>query len=161
MQQRKISSTYYHYDTIKELTETDQRVIHAARNATKNAYAPYSGFYVGAALLMANDTLIEGSNQENASAPVGNCAERVALSAASSDQPGIAVTKLAICSDSGGKKREPVSPCGLCRQTILEYEERFQHPITILLAGEDDSVIVFPSAQELLPLPFIIRHTQS
>ncbi len=161
MEQHTINSKYNFYKSIEELPDTDQQVIMAARQATGHAYAPYSGFYVGAAVLLANDELISGSNQENASSPVGNCAERVTLAAASAQHPGSAVKTLAISSNSQGRKKEPISPCGLCRQTILEYEERFRQPINILLTGEDDTVIQLPSIKDLLPLPFTIHNRQS
>ena len=161
MEQHAINSTYHFYKSIEELPHADQDVILAARQATEHAYAPYSGFYVGAAVLLANDELISGSNQENASSPVGNCAERVTLSAASAQHPGVAIKTLAISSNSQGRKREPISPCGMCRQTILEYEERFRQPINILLTGEDDTVIQLSSVEDLLPLPFTIPNRQS
>lgn len=137
-----------------ELNEEQKNVVEAAKKATFHSYSPYSHFQVGAAALLGNGEIITGSNQENAAYPSGICAERTALFYANSQYPDQPVKKLAIAAQCGGEfYKDVISPCGACRQVILESEYRAQSPIEILLvAGED--VWIFDSISGLLPLGF-------
>lgn len=147
--------TYEEYDGIEELSPADASLLRAAQAGTAKAYAPYSRFRVAAAALLANGEQVIGTNQENASYPVGICAERTALSTASSLYPGIPVTALAVSYDNGeGPSNEPISPCGICRQTMAEYQHRFQAPIRLIMGGLHGKVIVVNNAAHLLPFSF-------
>ena len=136
--------------------ESADAVLHeVARKATANAYAPYSNFRVGAAIRLGNGQIISGSNQENASFPAGICAERVVLSAASAGFPGIPVTDLALTYvNESGHSTHPISPCGICRQTLLEYEQRFNQSIRLILGGISGEIYIVNRATELLPFAF-------
>lgn len=149
------SFEYACYEDSSELAGSDAALLEEARRATKTAYAPYSGFRVGAALRLEGDILITGSNQENAAFPAGLCAERVALAAASSRYPGVPVLDLAVSyDDCKGKSDSPVSPCGICRQSLVEQEERFGRPVRLILGGLSGRVYVVESASFLMPLAF-------
>lgn len=149
------SFSFDSFSEIEELQPADRLLLEEARNATVNAYAPYSQFHVGAALKLLNEKLITGSNQENASFPAGICAERVALSAASAQFPGVPVITLAVSYDNKrGQSIHPISPCGICRQTLLEYELKLKHPIRLILGGLSGQIFILPSAKLLLPLSF-------
>lgn len=138
----------------EELTETEKKLIDAAKEASNRSYAPYSRFQVGAAVRLAGGVLVSGSNQENAAYPSGTCAERTTLFYANSQYPDRAVEALAIAAQTGGKFIEhPTAPCGACRQVILETEERYRYPIRIYLYGTDEVYIV-ESIRSLLPLCF-------
>ncbi len=143
------------YSSMEELPKEDAELLSEARKATQIAYAPYSNFQVGAMARLANGKTVAGSNQENASYPVGICAERVLLSAASSLYPGVAINTIAISYQSEQiKSNRPVTPCGICRQTLAEYESRFQQPIRLILAGMEGKIFIIPQAGMLLPLQF-------
>ncbi|AWO02149.1 cytidine deaminase [Chitinophaga alhagiae] len=147
--------SYEEYANAGELNPADASLLQAAKDATRQAYAPYSRFRVGAALQLANGQRVTGTNQENASYPVGICAERTALSAASAQYPGVAVETLAVSYDNElGPSQHPITPCGICRQTLAEYQQRFQAPIRLVLGGLSGKVIVIPDAALLLPLSF-------
>jgi cytidine deaminase len=137
------------------LDPADALLLEAARQATGSAYAPYSRFRVGAALRLSNGNILTGSNQENASFPAGICAERVVLSAASAGFPGIAITDLALTyiNESGSGNR-PISPCGICRQTLAEYEQRFGRSIRLILGGISGEIFIINRATDLLPFAF-------
>lgn len=138
-----------------ELTSDEQTVVERARQATANAYTPYSGFHVGAAVLLSNGTVVVGANQENAAFPSGLCAERTAIFAAQANFPDQSVRMLAIASaDSNGLRPKPVTPCGACRQVILEVEYRYQQPIEILLSGTE-CIYRLKSVKDLLPMSFV------
>ena len=143
------------YDSIDALSKEDALLLNEAKQATQSAYTPYSNFQVGAMARLANGKTVAGSNQENASYPVGLCAERVLLSAVSSLYPGIPIDTIAISyhNDNGSSNR-PISPCGICRQSLAEYESRFQQPIRLILAGMEGKVFIIPKAGLLLPLQF-------
>jgi cytidine deaminase len=143
------------YPDRQSLTADDARLLEAAEKATGDAYAPYSNFRVGAAVRLSNGNIVTGSNQENASYPAGLCAERVALSAASGGSPGMAVTAMALTyiNESGAGNR-PVSPCGICRQTLVEYEQRFDQPIRLILGGHTGEIFILDKATDLLPFAF-------
>ncbi len=143
------------YDSVDQLSTEDRHLLLEARKATAIAYAPYSDFKVGAAGRLANGKEVLGSNQENASYPVGICAERVLLAAASSLYPEVPVKTLAISYHNlNGNSDRPVSPCGMCRQSLLEHETRFKSPIRIIISGMEGKVYVIPEAKMLLPLCF-------
>ena len=130
-------------------------LLSAAREAAHKAYAPYSRFRVGAAAALANGEIVTGSNQENASYPCGLCAERVTLFAANAHYPGTRVTHLLIYAETDeGPLRTPITPCGACRQVIIEKENVQKAPINILLAGVD-TIYNIASAAQLVPLSFI------
>jgi len=155
MDHQKISFEFEVYDSIDQLAKEDAWLLNEAKKVTQTAYAPYSHFQVGAMALLTNGKTVAGSNQENASYPVGLCAERVLLSAASSLYPGVAIESIAISyhNDNGSSDR-PVTPCGICRQTLVEYESRFQRPIRLILSGMEGKVFIIPKASTLLPLGF-------
>jgi cytidine deaminase len=126
-----------------------------AKVARSNAYAPYSNFTVGCALLLENGVVIHGNNQENAAYPSGLCAERVAIFAAGANHPGVAVIKMAItASPIDNSFSKPVPPCGACRQSIAEYESRQSSPIEIFFMGATGKVARSKSLRDLLPLIF-------
>lgn len=155
MIEKNIYFSYIEYESIDELTATDAALVAVARDTTNFAYAPYSQFNVGAAARLANGQVVTGTNQENASYPVGICAERVLLSAASSLYPGVAIETLAISYHNlKGESTRPVSPCGLCRQSLSEFEDRTGKHIRILLAGMKGKIVAVKSASNLLPLSF-------
>jgi len=155
MNKQEYNFSFEVFDSINELNEADRTLLTAARNVTKSAYAPYSNFEVGAAAKLEDGEVLTGSNQENASYPVGLCAERVLLSAISSLRPGTGIETMAISyHNSNGDSDHPISPCGMCRQSLLEYESRFQHPIRLILGGMEGKVYVIEKASMLLPLSF-------
>lgn len=139
-----------------ELTDSDKRLVDMAKDATNRSYAPYSHFRVGAALLMANGETVIGCNQENAVFPAGLCAERTAIFSAQAQYPDVVIETLAIAARNTSDKfvTEPVSPCGSCRQVILEQECRLNHPIRILLVGES-GILIINTIKDLLPLCFM------
>lgn len=140
---------------LEELAVEEQELIQKAVKATDNSYAKYSNFHVGAALLLENGTTVTGANQENAAFPSGLCAERCAIFAAQSQYPEYAITTLAIAArNANGLVKEPVTPCGGCRQVMLEMEDRYQRPIRILLFGTN-GVYVVNSVCDLMPLSFV------
>lgn len=148
---QEISIRKYLYE---ELSDSDKRLIEAAKEATKRSYAPYSHFNVGAVVLLEDGTIVAGSNQENAAYPSGLCAERTALFHAGSQYPDKAVTALAIAaSNSEGFTELPVTPCGACRQVLLETEMRYKHPIRVLMYGAAFTYEIL-GTKDLLPLSF-------
>ncbi|TLP78778.1 cytidine deaminase [Maribacter sp. ACAM166] len=153
--QKKISFDVTIYDSFDELSEGDKLLMSAAVSARKRAYAPYSNFFVGASILLENDEIIEGNNQENASYPSGLCAERVAVFYAGANFPGVQIKTIAISAAAlNHEVSEPAAPCGNCRQAISEYEFKQAKPIKILLMGETGGVIECDSVADLLPLGF-------
>ncbi len=143
------------YDAADELAAADALLLEQARAATGHAYAPYSRFSVGAAARLANGKSVTGANQENASFPAGICAERVLLSAVASLYPDTAIDTIAISYTSDQIKSDhPISPCGICRQSLQEYEQRTNHPIRLILGGTEGKVYIIPNAASLLPLAF-------
>ena len=143
------------YDSSDELNQDDAFLLSEARSATQFAYAPYSNFHVGAAARLVNGEIVTGTNQENASYPAGICAERSLLSAAASNHPGVAIETMAVTYHNlKGDSNAPVSPCGICRQVISEFQNRFEKPIRIILSGMEGKVQVIENAGYLLPLAF-------
>jgi cytidine deaminase len=158
MEAGKIELGFNMYTSLDELPANDQLLIQRAKDLAKSAYAPYSGFKVAAVALMSDGTLVNGTNQENASYPIGLCAERVLLAAVSSIAPGMSILTMAITYESDEVDTvAPVAPCGMCRQSLLEFESRFNHPMRVLLAG-DRQVYEFESASLFLPLGFKPQH---
>ena len=140
--------------TYEELNTSDRQLIDKARKTNEHSYAPYSHFYVGAAVLLDNGEIICGSNQENAASPSGTCAERTALFYAGAKYPDQAVKPIAIAARNDTEETEmPVPPCGACRQVLLETEQRFHTPIRILLYGKKE-ILLLKSVNDLLPLSF-------
>ncbi len=155
MEVKNISFAFDEYDSIDQLNKADAQLLEEARTVTKAAYAPYSRFHVGAVAKLANGKTVTGTNQENASYPVGLCAERVLLSAASSLYPGVPIETIAISyHNTQGTSDRPISPCGVCRQSLVEYEMRLQTPIRLLLSGQEGKIISISHATHLLPLCF-------
>lgn len=155
MKQSSLNIPVQIFPDFKSLEPADAILLEAARQATENAYAPYSKFRVGAAIRLTNGQILTGSNQENASFPAGLCAERVTLSAASATFPGIAITDLALTyiNESGTGSR-PISPCGICRQTLAEYEQRFGRSMRLILGGISGEIFILNRATDLLPFAF-------
>ncbi|MDP1972256.1 cytidine deaminase [Sediminibacterium sp.] len=152
---KEIVFQYRVLDNVSALSTEDAQLLIKARAATAKAYAPYSQFQVGAVALLNNGETIEGANQENASYPVGICAERVLLSAVSSLYNGVAIKTIAIsCHNLKGESKNPVSPCGICRQSLLEQTIRQHQPIKLILSGMEGVVYVLEDAALLLPLSF-------
>lgn len=149
-----INITYQHIDSLEALSEQDRRLFDAALRAADKAYAPYSGFQVGAAVLMEGGIIISGCNQENAAYPSGLCAERVAVFAASSDYPDRVMERIVIVSKNSSGELRPVTPCGSCRQVLYEYECRQELPISILVPGESGTLLEFKDVKSLLPFGF-------
>ncbi len=143
------------YPSADELKKEDAMLLQQARAATGNAYAPYSKFYVAAAASLNNGKIVTGTNQENAAYPVGICAERVLLSSVASQYPGEPIQTIAITyKNNDGESAHPISPCGVCRQTLVEYEGRTNQPIRLILSGSYGPVFIIQTAKELLPLSF-------
>jgi cytidine deaminase len=154
METSEIRITVYQFENIDELPENDRKLLFEARMITGKAYAPYSGFHVGAAILLDNGKIITGNNQENSAYPSGLCAERVTLFYANANYPDSAVKAIAISAAKDGfLVKDPVKPCGGCRQALAEAEVRFDHPIRIILDGQE-SIIMLNGVESLLPLSF-------
>lgn len=141
--------------TYDELSPGDRRLVDAAKKMTYRAYAPYSHFSVGAAILLDNDVIVTGSNQENAAYPSGLCAERTAAFYAHANYPDARFKAIAIAAreTSGEEIPQPISPCGGCRQVLAEYEQLAGHDVKVILAGRD-CIHVVPSVKSLMPLAF-------
>ena len=154
MKQIDINISIQSYE-LDELSPQDQELVQAAIEATKNAYANYSRFYVGAALRLENGKTVIGANQENAAFPSGLCAERTAVFAAQANYPDSPIESLAIVArNEKGVLPNPITPCGACRQVILEIEDRYKKPIKILLYGTQ-KIYCVRSVKDLLPLSFV------
>ncbi len=155
MEKKSIISEIHIYDDPTELSAEEQQLLKRASEAREDAYAPYSHFKVGAAVLLDNDDIIIGSNQENASFPAGLCAERVAVFQAGASRPGIPLKAIAIVAAlEESRSGKPAAPCGSCRQAIYEYESKQEQPISILMKGSDGRIFKCKSMASLLPLAF-------
>lgn len=155
MKEKTITTTFQVFDNLKGLPSEIQHLMREAGKARDKAYAPYSNFQVGAAVLLENKEVITGSNQENVSYPSGLCAERVAVYYAGAQFPEEKITAIAITAKSLEHKVDsPIPPCGACRQSIAEYETKQGHPIAIYFMGETGKVFKFKSILDLLPLAF-------
>lgn len=143
------------YEQESELDTATLSLLQAARQATQTAYAPYSNFHVGAAILLADGTVVRGSNQENAAYPSGLCAERTAIFAAGANYPNQQVMMVAVTA----KRKEEhfftsANPCGACRQVLAEYQSKQETPIRIVLEGGQGKVYICDSVDMLLPMKF-------
>ncbi|MDP5093007.1 MAG: cytidine deaminase [Polaribacter sp.] len=155
MKNIEITTTATIFKGISELASEDKMLMEQAIVAREKAYAPYSKFSVGAALLLENGEIILGNNQENAAYPSGMCAERVAIWNAGARFPEVKIIRLAISAKSENSIVDtPVGPCGACRQSLSEYEFKQQQPFEILFMGEVGEVVKVPSLQSLLPFSF-------
>ena len=155
MKEVKIESTFFVYDDIKDVSLDVQHLKSKASEARDKAYAPYSKFYVGTAILLDNDEIISGNNQENASYPSGLCAERTAIYYSGAKYPKAKILRMAIIAGSTKNvTSKPIPPCGACRQAIAEYEVKQESPIEIYFMGESGKVVRSNSLSNLLPLLF-------
>jgi cytidine deaminase len=152
--QKKTLETKFTIYTFDELENSYQQLINRAKEQVKKAYAPYSGFHVGAAIELENGKIFTGSNQENSAYPSGLCAERVAMFYANAQFPNVAAKSIAIAAFTNGNfLTEPITPCGSCRQVLLETEMRYEKDITILLYGTEQTYLI-ENVKQLLPLCF-------
>jgi cytidine deaminase len=155
MNQTEWVSKFTEFSSADELTQEDKKLVEQARQIVMNAYAPYSRFHVGAAVLLENGKVVLGNNQENASYPTGLCAERVAVFAAAANYPGVKINAIAITASSKQFLIDkPVTPCGACRQVIAEYEHHYKNPIRLIMVGEAGKVLVSDSIRNFLPYQF-------
>ena len=142
-------------DHLEDLDLESKYLAHKAKDAASHAYAPYSKFHVGAAVLLDNGQIVTGTNQENAAYPSGMCAERVALYSAVAQHPELVITKIAIVAKrKGGKELLPATCCGPCRQVMLEFELRQEKPFEVIMQNADNKWVKAPSADSLLPISF-------
>ena len=136
METKEVKLGYQVFNSSDELSAEDAMLLTAARDATKNAYAPYSNFQVGAVARLTNGEIVKGTNQENASYPVGICAQRALLASAAALYPNIAISTMAISYNNlNGESNKPVSPCGMYRQGLNEFEHRTKGPIRQISGG--------------------------
>ena len=157
MKQHSFQTRYTVYEQLDELPGPYVSLVNQAQEAAGNAYAPYSNYHVGAAVLLENGEVITGNNQENAAYPSGLCAERVALFYAGSRYPDVAARAMAIVAiRDGSVQEEPVTPCGACRQVLYEKELLGGRPIELILYGSR-KILVVQKAGDLLPLPFMLK----
>ncbi len=155
MKEISINTSFTVYQSVSELPQEIQSLMEQAIEIRKKAYAPYSKFRVGAALLLDNGKVVLGSNQENAAYPSGLCAERVAVFQTGAIYPEAKILKMAISAASDANKTTtPIPPCGACRQSISEYEFKQEYPIEIYFMGESGEVYLSKSISNLLPLTF-------
>ncbi|WP_298370703.1 cytidine deaminase [uncultured Lutibacter sp.] len=155
MKKVEITTSISVYDSIEELPKDVLSLMQKAIEAKNKAYAPYSKFYVGCALILENGVIVTGNNQENAAYPSGMCAERVAVWNALSNYPNIKILKLAITASSSSQLlKEPVAPCGACRQTLSEYEIKQKSKVEVYFMGEEGKIIKTDSILDLLPIAF-------
>jgi cytidine deaminase len=154
VQKREISFTYLEVSSPEELGSEDRELLGTALKAAENAYAPYSGFRVGAALRLSSGIIVTGANVENAAFPSGICAERNVISNAVANHPGDKPVSIAITAlTREGQTSEPVAPCGNCRQAILEEETRNGSGIRLILGGRK-KILIIEKGGDLVPLQF-------
>jgi len=152
---RELTVKYNQFDSWKSLSSENQSLVEAAYKISENAYAPYSKFLVGAAVLLENGEVVLGSNQENIAFPSGLCAERVALFYAGANFPNVKVVKIAIVAVGDLVAKDKIlSPCGGCRQVMLESEVRQKSPYEVILVSQNEMTIIFQAAKDLLPFAF-------
>lgn len=155
MKQLSLRIDYTEYDSMDTLNKADHELLDSATKACSSAYAPYSGFSVGAAVRLANGKVIIGNNQENSAYPSGLCAERVALFSASANYPGIPVEAIALTATTGRfVMNGPVTPCGACRQVLAEYENLYGSKIKIIMSSTSGQVLILEGSDSLLPFLF-------
>lgn len=154
MTNKEIKITYSEYSSIDELPAQDRLVAEAAISATASSYAPYSGFNVGAAVMLEDGEIIIGSNQENAAYPSGLCAERTAMFYAGAHRPDKAIVKIAIAGGQNGVLcSDPATPCGACRQVMAQYQARGGRPMEVILVG-GERIWKFSKVDDIMPLIF-------
>jgi cytidine deaminase len=154
MKEKEIKLVYTEYNDLAEMSGEDRMLISKAIEAGRKAYAPYSRFQVGAALLLEDGTVVSGANVENAAFPSGSCAEKTVLSYAVSNYPGLKPVAIAVAARTeNGLTGEPVPPCGNCRQMLLEEENRNNKPIKVILYGSK-RIVVVPDSEKLMPIQF-------
>lgn len=145
----------YDFCQWSELTEQDKQLIKHAKEAVRNSYANYSHFHVGAALQLHDGRIVIGANQENAAFPSGLCAERAAIFAAQSQAPEQAIDAIAVAAhNEEAFLNDPISPCGACRQVMLEMEDRYKQNLRVLLYGTA-GIYIFKSVKDLMPFAFV------
>lgn len=155
MKERNYQFSYKVAADSSALDNKDASLLDQARALTSIAYAPYSRFHVAAVAQLANGQIVKGTNQENASFPVGICAERSLLAAIGTLHPNEIIETMAITyQPQEGDSSRPISPCGMCRQSLVEYENRVKNPIRLILAGMEGPVYIIDTAKELLPFAF-------
>lgn len=155
MRKQQYHFEFEEYDSVNDLSAADAQLLQRAQQITAVAYAPYSHFHVGAAAVLANGETVTGTNQENASFPAGICAERSLLATAAALYPGTAINTMAVSyHNHNGTSDKPISPCGICRQALAEYEKRTHQGIRLILGGQEGKVYVIERATMLLPLGF-------
>ena len=155
MGRQSFQFNYDEFDSSDALTTQDKELFTAAQKATGHAYAPYSKFNVGAAARLINGEVVTGGNQENASFPAGLCAEGVVIATASSRFPDVPIESIAITYGSDIVSSDhPISPCGICRQTLQEVTRRHGRPIRLIMGGSKGKIITVDNAADLLPFAF-------
>lgn len=143
------------FSDLSELSTEFQELVNQAKKALESSYSPYSGFGVGSALKLSNGKVVLGSNQENIAYPSGLCAERVAIFSAGTNYPNTEIKTIAIIAKSlHGDVADPVTPCGSCRQVMIEVETKQTKPITVIMAGSNGEVWVSKSVNNLIPFYF-------
>lgn len=158
MKKKKIELNF-NSSHLSELDIQDVELITNAKKSLSTAYAPYSGFSVGASVLLENGKMVNGSNQENVAFPSGLCAERVAIFYAGAKFPDVRIKSIAVSVFSKSfDVNEIISPCGACRQVMAEYEDRQQNSIKVLLHSPNDQVLIVNKVQDLLPFMFKNPH---
>ncbi|MBN2172818.1 MAG: cytidine deaminase [Bacteroidales bacterium] len=155
MKQVEKTISYWEYSDDNELSSEDLNLLQKAESAIDGAYAPYSAYHVGAAVLLENGEIISGNNQENVAYPSGLCAERVALFYASSKFPEVPVKTIAITAKAKDFIIDkPVTPCGSCRQVMAESENRFHNKLRLVMKGETGKIFIIEGVNNILPLMF-------
>jgi len=143
------------FDQVDDLDAESKYLVHKAKDAAQHAYAPYSKFHVGAALILEDDTLLTGTNQENAAYPLCMCAERVVLYTASALHPSKKIKKMAVVAHKKNQKDlVAATSCGACRQVMSEFESNQKKPFQIVMLTKESRWVIFPSASFLLPYSF-------
>ena len=156
MRKERFISDYVVFEHEDELSAQDAELLRQAHEAARNSYAPYSNFHVGAAARLANGVIVKGNNIENAAYPSGLCAERVALFSAQAQYPQVPIEALAITAFSEKVEvKEPVAPCGACRQVMVEVEQRSKTPLRILCQGDTGPIMAFDGVETLMPFIFL------
>lgn len=154
MTDRQLNIHFEEFNSVDEMPAEDRELVAEAISAMQNAYAPYSHFHVGAAVRMSNSQIVRGSNQENAAFPSGLCAERTAMFSASAKFPDKAMLSIAVAGGVHGRlAKEPVSPCGACRQVMAQYQAKSGLPMSVIMVGAD-RIYKFHDTDCLLPFAF-------
>jgi cytidine deaminase len=155
MRKENLLISYYVSDSQDDLQPEEISLLETASESAKSSYSPYSRYKVGSAVLLSNGKIVTGSNQENMAFPSGLCAERVALFAAVSNHPGILIKSIAITARSEDfPVTDPVTPCGACRQALIEYENNQGKPIRLILGSQSGKTLLIQRISDLLPLSF-------